>query len=180
MRYRLRLDRLEHLLSRSRVSQNHWAMRLGLSRGHWSDLRSGRHPYPSAKTRQRLVEVFGVADRDLFEPDQASRDAEFDFRLAIAARFELTSELGQGGMGTVYLANDLRSDAWSRSDAGRRSSGRRRHIPAAAGDRPGVAPAASILPLFDAGELRSPFTSCLGARRFARRDAAFTNPLGNA
>lgn len=107
MRYRLRLDRLEQLLANSRVSQNHWAMRLGLSRGHWSDLRSGRHPYPSAKTRQRMTEVFGLSERDLFEPDPAVRDEEFDFRLAIAARFELTSELGQGGMGTVYLANDL-------------------------------------------------------------------------
>ena len=107
MRYRLRLDRLEQLLSRSRVSQNHWAMRLGLSRGHWSDLRSGKHPFPSSRTRQRLIEAFGVAERDLFEPDAAATEAEFDFRRAIAARFELTSELGQGGMGTVYLANDL-------------------------------------------------------------------------
>jgi len=106
MRLRLRLDRLEQLLAGSRVSQNHWAMRLGLSRGHWSDLLKGHHPYPSAKTRQRMLEVFGVAQRDLFEPDHGAH-ADFDFRVAIAARFELTSELGQGGMGTVYLANDL-------------------------------------------------------------------------
>lgn len=159
MRLRLRLDRLEQLLAGSRVSQNHWAMRLGLSRGHWSDLLKGHHPYPSAKTRQRMLEVFGVAESDLFEPDHGAR-SDFDFRVAIAARFELTSELGQGGMGTVYLANDL--------TLGRVVALKMVAAEAAAGIGPDallqeVAMVSrlqhpNILPLFDAGERAgSPF-----------------------
>src|SRR5581483_6218060 len=66
MRYRLRADRLATLLQSSRLSQNHWALKLGLSRGHWSDIVNGRHPYPSAKTRQRMLEGFGVELDELF------------------------------------------------------------------------------------------------------------------
>lgn len=106
MRHRLKLDRLARILAASRVSQNHWAIRLGLSRGHWSDIVNGRHPFPSAKTRQRMVEVFGVPESELFEPVSEGRTDELDFRIAIAPRYELTTEVGQGGMGTVFLAND--------------------------------------------------------------------------
>jgi hypothetical protein len=28
-------------MARSNLSQNHWAMKLGLSRGHWSDIVNG-------------------------------------------------------------------------------------------------------------------------------------------
>ncbi len=107
MRYRINVDRLGELLAESRVSQNHWALRLGLSRGHWSDLVNGKHPYPSTKTREALLELFGARAHDLFVPDSGSRASEGDFRIAISGRFEITRELGQGGMGTVFLANDL-------------------------------------------------------------------------
>ncbi|MGQ0647007.1 MAG: ADOP family duplicated permease [Gemmatimonadaceae bacterium] len=106
MRQRLRLDQLAQILAASRVSQNHWAIRLGLSRGHWSDLVNGRHPYPSRRTRERMLEVFRVASDDLFEPEPSDDQEEIAFRVAIATRYELTAELGQGGMGTVFLAND--------------------------------------------------------------------------
>src|SRR3569833_3185607 len=105
MRYRLRTDRLAELLAGSRLSQNHWAIKLGLSRGHWSDIVNGRHPFPSAKTRERMLEVFGVALEQLFVSDTGGAD-EIDFRRAVSHRYELLSELGQGAMGTVHLATD--------------------------------------------------------------------------
>src|SRR6187397_2602219 len=106
MRVRLNVARLQALLANSRLSQNHWAVRVGISRGHWSDIVHGRHPYPSAKTRERMVEVFGVPAEELFEPDDGAHADDVAFRVAVATRYELTSELGQGGMGTVFLAND--------------------------------------------------------------------------
>ena len=105
MRYRLHTERLARLLAASRISQNHWALRLGLSRGHWSDIVNGKHPYLSAKTRERMTEVFSVSD--LFTAEPSSRGPDVDFRIAVSGRYELASELGQGGMGTVYLATDL-------------------------------------------------------------------------
>ena len=105
MRLRLRLDRLAFILASSRLSQNHWALRLGLSRGHWSDIVNGRHPFPSAKTRQRMLEVFDVAESELFAEEE-SRGDELELRLALAPRYEILRELGQGAMGTVYLATD--------------------------------------------------------------------------
>jgi hypothetical protein len=44
MRLKLRLDRLRGILAASNRSQNHWAIRLGLSRGHWSEIVNGKHP----------------------------------------------------------------------------------------------------------------------------------------
>lgn len=109
MRHRLKVDRLRLLVEHGRISQNHWALKLGLSRGHWSDLLNGRHPYPSRRTRERLLEVFGVAEAELFvlesDPDTPE---EVSFRRAISGRFTLTETLGQGGTGVVHGAQDIR------------------------------------------------------------------------
>jgi predicted permease len=44
-----------------------------VSRGHWSDIVNGHHPYPSAKTRQRMLEVLGVPMEDLFSIEAGKR-----------------------------------------------------------------------------------------------------------
>ncbi len=66
-RIRLKHDRLAALLADSRLSQNHWALKFGISRGHLSDLLKGRHPYISARTRQKLLDVLNVPFDELFE-----------------------------------------------------------------------------------------------------------------
>lgn len=108
MRYRLRVEQLQQLISASRLSQNHWAIKLGFSRGHWSDIVNGKHPYPSTRTRERLVEVLGVSFETLFEPQvTAGPGADVEFRAALSDRYLIDRELGQGAMGTVYLARDV-------------------------------------------------------------------------
>ena len=107
MRVRLRLDRLHDLMAASRLSQNHWALRLGISKGHWSEVVNGKHPYPSPRTRSRMLEAFAVSLEDLFEIEAApSAWPDTDFRMALADRYEVTDELGQGAMGVVYRGTD--------------------------------------------------------------------------
>ena len=109
MRVRLNQQRLLAYLAQSRLSQNHWALKLGLSRGHWSEIVNGKHPYPSPKTRERMLEVLGLPFEELFEVEtEAASWADTDFRRAIADRYLIDTELGQGGMGAVYLARDMR------------------------------------------------------------------------
>ncbi len=83
---------------------------MGLSRGHWSDIVNGNHPYPSAKTRKILAEVFDVPTEVLFEAEtsEVTDQSDADFQAAIASRYLVDREIGQGGMGTVFLARDVK------------------------------------------------------------------------
>ena len=108
MRVRLKVDRLQQLLAASSLSQNHWALKLGISRGHWSAIVNGRHPFPSPKTRQRMLEVLRVPLEELFDVDGSPTTwHETDFRVALRERYLIDRELGQGAMGSVYLARDV-------------------------------------------------------------------------
>jgi predicted permease len=109
VRVRLKRERLLDLIARSGLTQNHWAIKLGLSRGHWSGVVNGKHPYPSARTRERLLEAFSVPFDELFEVESGpSGWSDQDFGAAIADRYVIDREVGQGGMGTVYLARDVK------------------------------------------------------------------------
>lgn len=109
MRVRLKLSRLLELLARSNLSQNHWAIKLGMSRGHWSEILNGKHPFPSPRTRERLLELLEVAFEDLFEIESGpSGWSDASFQAAVIRRYIIDRDVGQGGMGTVYLARDVK------------------------------------------------------------------------
>ncbi len=66
MKVRLKNRRLGRELARSRLSQNAWAKRFGLSSGHLANLVNGKRPYPDPATRSRLLEGLKLAFDDLF------------------------------------------------------------------------------------------------------------------
>lgn len=108
MRIRLKVSALQELLTRSPLSQNHWAIKLGLSKGHLSDLIAGKHQYPSGRTRERMLEVFGVTFEALFEVEPGHELPDHQIQHAFRDHYLLDKEIGHGGMGTVYLARDIR------------------------------------------------------------------------
>ncbi|HSR69350.1 MAG TPA: ABC transporter permease [Acidobacteriota bacterium] len=58
------------------MSQNRWAQRLGFSSGHLSELVNGKHPYPSAETRQVLLRGLDLEFRQLFQVESSAESLE--------------------------------------------------------------------------------------------------------
>ena len=109
MRVKLKLEALQNLMARSSLSQNHWAIKIGMSRGHWSEIVNGKHIHPSPKTRERMLGVFGVGFEELFEIEvDAPAWSDPNFQSAVHDRYVIDKEIGQGGMGTVFLARDVK------------------------------------------------------------------------
>ncbi len=84
MRVRLNQQRLIEVLSQSSLTQNHWAIKLGLSRGHLSDLVNGKHPYPSPNTRQKMLDGLGLPFEELFDVETGTTE----WTHASSARFQ--------------------------------------------------------------------------------------------
>lgn len=66
MRVKLRHRRLAEELAKRPMSLNRWALKLGLSRGHLSELVNGRKRYPAPKTREKLLEGLSLSFEELF------------------------------------------------------------------------------------------------------------------
>ncbi len=104
MRIRLKHHRLAAHLARSRMSQNRWAQKLGLHKGHLSRLTNGQRPYPGPETRERLLNGLGLAFEELFEiegaPPPRTRWQRVGYKLRRAAS-QWTPSLTRGWTGDV-------------------------------------------------------------------------------
>ena len=99
MKVRLRHRRLAEEIARSRLSQNRWAQKLGLSKPHLSMLVNGKRAFPNARTRDKLLKGLGLPFEELFRIELPQD----------APRADLGS-VGEGGGGIVaWVGRRLRS-----------------------------------------------------------------------
>ena len=67
MKVRLKHPKLAEIIATSRMSQNRWAQRMGVSTGHLSELVNGKRPFHSPKTRELLLHATSLEFSQLFE-----------------------------------------------------------------------------------------------------------------
>ena len=121
MRIRLKHQVLAEHLGSSALSQNRWAVRLGVSTGHLSELVNGKKIYPSAETRQKLLKGTNLSFQDLFlvEHERAAvqdrpRREQFEPLLEVSClglrlRMDRIGRFRNGRAGTMHtLFQDLR------------------------------------------------------------------------
>ncbi|HSR53204.1 MAG TPA: ADOP family duplicated permease [Acidobacteriota bacterium] len=84
MRVRLKHERLARIIASSKMTQNRWALRLGLSSGQLSELVNGKRPYPPPATRRKLLRKLDLEFEELFEiewnRESGSRPALIDLK----------------------------------------------------------------------------------------------------
>ncbi|HSR70307.1 MAG TPA: ADOP family duplicated permease [Acidobacteriota bacterium] len=109
MRIRLKHRELARMLERGRLSQNHWAIRLGISKGHLSLLVNGKRPYPGGRTRERLLRGLDADFDQLFtvevRPPIAGRRMKSTFGRSFRER-PRTSSSRKTTLRTIW--NDIR------------------------------------------------------------------------
>ena len=75
IRVRLKHRRLAEEIRSRGLSQNRWAQKLGINRGHLSQLLQGKRPYPEVETRARLLEGLNLSFDDIFEYEVSGPEA---------------------------------------------------------------------------------------------------------
>ena len=114
MRYRLRHKRLARELAAKGISQNRWAQRLGLGRGHLSLLVNGKRPFPSPRTRRKLLDGLDLCVQDLFEVERTARPYKSAGETSPYRRTPSALPAGQAGIGVGRRGSNMES-GW-RSD----------------------------------------------------------------
>ena len=74
-RIRLKQGVLAKHLAERGISQNAWALRLGISKAYLSQLVRGQRSHPGAETRGRLLDATGLSFEDLFEFEDVAQDS---------------------------------------------------------------------------------------------------------
>lgn len=122
MKVKLKHKRLASEIARSGLTQNRWAIRLGISSGQLSELVNGKRPYPPPATREKLLAGLKLCFRDLFElegPQHQQPSPEHSPKTESSARPPERRVLLDWTKGRYRLRLDRREQASRQASKGR-------------------------------------------------------------